>query len=144
MAQWNIHFDGNGEIKQIDNSPAPEKIGVLDHISIESDTVPSIHSLTHKVVHGVLIEKNDAEKAVALLPTPFEVKAAIYAELCATDAWAMPDRPMTDTTRSAWTTYRQTLRDLSKLASPTEMIVAWPVRPDGVDAVVGLRGRVPV
>jgi hypothetical protein len=139
MAQWNIHFDNNGEIKQIDNSPAPEKIGDLNHISIECSAIPSIHSLTHKVVNGVLTERTDEEKKVALIPTPFEVKAAIYSELCSTDEMIVSDRPsLVD-----WKPYRQTLRDLSKLAGPVEMITAWPVRPDGVDVVVGLRGRVP-
>jgi hypothetical protein len=141
MAQWNVHFDSAGEIKQIDNSPAPEKIRDLDHISIESDTAPSIHSLTHKVSNGDLIEKTDAEKAVALLPTLFDVKAAIYAELCATDALMLPDRPLTEVARTAWSTYRQTLRDLSKLPGVPEMTAAWPIRPDGVDAV--LRWRTP-
>ena len=94
--------------------------------------------MTHKVVNGVLTERTDEEKKVALIPTPFEVKAAIYSELCSTDEMIVSDRPsLVD-----WKPYRQTLRDLSKLAGPVEMVTAWPVRPDGVDAISELRKRI--
>jgi YHS domain-containing protein len=72
-------------------------------------------------------------------PTLWQVKAARDAELAATDAYMMPDRPMTDWAHEEWRAYRQKLRDLGSLSTADAMVAAWPVRPDGRDAIADMR-----
>ncbi|MDQ2083090.1 phage tail assembly chaperone [Xanthobacteraceae bacterium Astr-EGSB] len=74
-------------------------------------------------------------------PTVIEVKIARNQDLAATDVMMVTDRPMSDDLRTAWRTYRQTLRDLGAIDTASEMISAWPLRPDGRDAIIALRAR---
>lgn len=81
-----------------------------------------------------LVSKHDDEITHALLPDEFEVKSAILRELEATDFFANPppDMPRKGQLLLDWQTYRQALRDLSKLGGgPVAMVRAWPLRPDG-------------
>jgi hypothetical protein len=91
-----------------------------------------------------VVDLSAEEKALASLPSTFDVKAAILKELESTDSFAnVPaDRPRSGPLALDWLPYRQMLRDLSKLATPVVMVKAWPVRPDGVDAVGDLRQRI--
>lgn len=92
-----------------------------------------------------LVSKADDEIAHAMLPDLFEVKSAILRELEFTDKYASPpsDMPLKGAFTIDWLPYRQSLRDLSKLSSPVEMVKAWPMRPDGTDAIAPLRARIP-
>ncbi|MBS7698780.1 MULTISPECIES: phage tail assembly chaperone [unclassified Chelatococcus] len=60
-------------------------------------------------------------------------------ELIVTDAFMVPDRPISSELREAWATYRQALRDLPDAGDAAAMVAAWPIRPDGIDAVIHLR-----
>ncbi|UFW75214.1 phage tail assembly chaperone [Bradyrhizobium sp. WU425] len=61
-----------------------------------------------------------------------QLRDAVRAELAASDKFMMPDYPMSDAARAAWTVYRQALRDCSKgNATSAAMLAAIPARPDG-------------
>jgi hypothetical protein len=90
------------------------------------------------------------EIAALNAPTMFEIRGIVAAELLDTDVYALPDLPISMPIRAQWTSYRQTLRDLSKpheiddpqrRPTPSEMIAAWPARPDGVDPIASIRKR---
>jgi hypothetical protein len=145
----NFHYHPEtGEIVSWDNSngPLPAKshfsghvVAAIKFIGQHSDIDPK----RHKIANGQVVEKTAAEKTAALLPTLHEIKCAILRDLEATDSLAVLDRPMADDVRAAWRTYRQALRDLSKLPGPSNMVRAWPIRPDGVDAITDMRKRIP-
>lgn len=125
----NAHYNpSTGEVLQFDNCPVPPERGdgsVVLTLDIE-EAFPGRYACANhfKVVDDKLVEVG---------PPPvseIEVACAIYAELCATDQYMVPDRPMSDDKRQAWRNYRQTLRDLSKLPVD-QRIIAWPQRPDG-------------
>ena len=78
-----------------------------------------------------IVRKSVAEVTAAKLPKDHEIASAIAAELSSTDQYMMPDRPITDAKRAVWATYRQALRDLSKLQDVAAMVAAFPAHPDG-------------
>ena len=83
-----------------------------------------------------VVEQTRAEMIDAMR---LDVTNAIAAELAATDGYMVPDRPLTEQQRDAWTAYRQALRDLRGDAEA--MVSAWPFRPDGTDAAANLYAR---
>jgi len=102
-----------------------------DHEIARLQSDATIDPALHKVdlEYLCVIDKTLAEKLATLLPV---VNATIRCELAATDAFMALDRPVSDTLRAAWITYRQALRDLSKnYADAASMIRNWPSRPDG-------------
>lgn len=117
---------------------------LTDHRIVRLD-VPHIDPRLHRinVETDQLSEISAGEIALADRPTVDEVQAAIVAQLQATDAFMMPDRPLSDPARAAWAVYRQALRDLSNRAAVTvaDMLAAFPQRPDGADPVASLRLR---
>jgi hypothetical protein len=72
-----------------------------------------------------------------------DVKSARMLELDATDDYINwpHDRPGAEEMRARWTPYRQSLRDLGRFTTVNEMLAAWPLRPDDLDAVAHLRER---
>jgi hypothetical protein len=83
----------------------------------------------------------DHEIAAARAPQVWEITQAIMFELAATDAMMAPDRKVDN--RDLWIAYRQELRDVSKNnASASDMVIHFPLRPDGVDIVAALRARI--
>lgn len=136
----NIRFDpATGAIKQMDSSPVPVS-GDLDSIQIEippGESFPAHYISTRRVdvTTRTLIE-------VAPEVQRHEVDQAIFNELSNTDQYVISDRPMTRPKRAAWKAYRQALRDLSKLPSVTDMLAAWPMRPDGTDTAAHLKSRI--
>lgn len=149
MSRLNIHYSAlTGRIIAWDSAHRPdnETRSHLDGLCIvKVDGYPTIDFARHKIDLKTLklIEMSDAEKANARLPSDIEVRCAIEAELSRTDSFAVPDRPLTDNERGAWKVYRQVLRELSQMAPPAQMVKAWPIRPDGADAISDLRARVP-
>lgn len=98
-----------------------------------------------------LVDKTPVEIALALQPTVIEMSHLVLSELSQTDQHIVPDRPMPESRRQSWIAYRQSLRDLSKpqdaedptrRPTPAEMVLAWPVRPDGTDPVQHIRERI--
>lgn len=144
MSRFFVHYKpDNGEIlgHEITEHPG-EKAGCerveLNCVSRTLD--PRLYRIDPKTF--MLVEKTTEERRLSLLPSLREVQEQIFYELRGTDGEVVADRPMPDERRNAWQSYRQTLRDLSKLATPVDMVRAWPVRPDGADAIMELRGRV--
>lgn len=146
----NIHYHRvTGQIMMVDVHSVPRlKSHWSDHfvtfVAAEDGCAITIDAKSQKidVLTGELIDKAHDEQAHALLPDALAVAHAIAYELQHTDGYAVPDRPMNDAKRASWKTYRQTLRDLSKLSTPVERVAAWPLRPDGSDAIPALRERV--
>jgi hypothetical protein len=99
---------------------------------------------TQRICDGRLVWKTAAEKRLARLPTRAQVEGAIRAELSLTDFTQLPDTRFTPQERALWATYREALRDLSKIADPESMIRAWPVNPGGSDSeiVAALKTRI--
>ena len=124
------YYRSNGEIEGWENSPEPIPRDGCDIITVEMPpgfVMPD--PKLQKVEDGKLADKSDAERERASLPTEAELQAAIAGELRLTDAYMMPDRPLSDAERAAWISYRQSLRDLSRLATPADRLAAWPTRP---------------
>lgn len=144
-----IHFRASdGEIFGHENSLSPDKRPGLE---IASFKVPDgRHIIPDPLLHKIdpvtldLVDKTETERELALRPplvTLDDIKAAIGAALRASDAYMMPDRPLSDDVREAWVEYRQMLRDLSKLGTASEMINAWKIDPSGNDQIAALRAR---
>lgn len=112
-----------------------------DHEIVRLD-VDTPDPVRHKIVAGRMIERTAAEIAEANRPTVSQVSSAISRELAATDEFMVSDRPLSDAVRAAWGSYRQALRDLSKLPDPISQVKAWPTRPDAADPIPSLRSRV--
>lgn len=112
-----------------------------DHEMVRLDDTPLIDARTHRIeiATGALIEISQAEIAIEGAPRLIEIEALVRGALAASDEFMMPDRVVPD--REAWVTYRQALRDLSDQPDAAAMVDAWPVRPDGIDAIAGLRTR---
>lgn len=135
-----IHYRAeDGEIFGWETSSVPTERGDLEIVSFPegSHLEPKLQKIDTASL--TLVDKTDAEKAAANAPTLRQLQEAVFKELCRTDSFVVPDRPMTDATRAAWSTHRQMLRDLSKLATPADMINAWPTPPDGVDPITNLK-----
>ena len=141
----NIHYDPEtGDIKQIDNSePHPETGEVMP--SHDGVFVASIKVDGAVFGSGLNPGKFKFDAATQSLlpytppPSREMINCIIYSELCNTDSLMPPDRAMSDEKRASWATYRQALRDLSKLPDVAAMIAAFPMRPDGVDPIPTIR-----
>ena len=85
-----------------------------------------------------IVRRTRAEIAEALR---LSVTNAIADELARTDMVMVDiaDRPMPTEQRGRWRDYRQALRDLT--GSVEDILAAWPLRPDGIDAAQRLRER---
>lgn len=122
-----------------------------------------------KVEGGRVVQKTASERFFYNVPAEHEIRAARYAELTVTD-WTDSAGHLIDKAqqkakarrqaaarkagepvepddepqkiRAEWQKYRQALRDLGALSNPVEMIEAWPLRPDGTDAIALLRARI--
>jgi hypothetical protein len=146
-AVLHLHYrTSDGEIVGHENTEVPVPQSGCDLLSVEIDHGQPLHidPAAMKIANGVLVEKSAAEKTVALAPTATDVSRVVIVQLQATDAWMMPDRPVSDDDRAQWVAYRKGLRELSKgdpAPSPAAMIAAFPERPDGFDAIGHLRAR---
>lgn len=111
---------------------------------IDDGLAPDVDPARDKIdlATGQRVRKSDDERARSLRPHAIEVAYQIASELNATDQYMVLDRPIADSVRASWATYRQALRDLSNLGGPVEIITAWPTRPDGADAISHLRSRI--
>lgn len=135
MNKIHIHYrPSDGQIFGFENTLQPTPQPDCEIISIivpdGKHIIPDSKQYKIDITTLELIEKSPKEQADANIPTAFEIRNRIASELQRTDQYMMPDRPMNSDTRNAWVIYRQALRDLSKLATPIEMVNAWPLRPD--------------
>lgn len=127
MSIINIHYrETDGEIGGWETgTPTPR-----DGLAIATvETIPDPKTQKIDTATKTLIDKTPVEVALASAPTLLDVQAKVARSLAASDAYMMPDRPLADTTRQAWTVYRQALRDLSKLPTPAAQLAAWPAIP---------------
>jgi hypothetical protein len=143
MSSFYIHYRAtDGEILAHELTTVPSALDGLERIQLDEATYPDPKLHKVDISTKTLVDKTEAERRSALLPTDHEVKSAIFYELRATDSEVVSDRPTASAAVEAWKTYRQTLRDLSKQATPTAMIQTWPTRPDGTDVASNLRARI--
>lgn len=114
------------------NSSVASMIEGHDHLEIGN--APAPHYKRHVVdIETLTIRQLTPKEQLDLQrPTELEIRSARYHELKETD-WRE--------TRQDWAAYRQTLRDITKAGETGAMIAAWPLRPDGSDAISGLRFR---
>jgi hypothetical protein len=112
--------------------------------TIEDGTSISINPVCEKIDTrtGRRVAKTWEQQRLASMPSDVELRECIAAELSATDQYMVPDRPLPPESRSAWVSYRQALRDLSKINDPVTMVEAWPDRPSGPDPISALRARI--
>ncbi len=103
-------------------------------IEVPAELFDASLSFTHKVKNGKLVEMSKAEKLARLMPTTLDLLDIRYIELSGSDVMWAPGRKVDPTVLAAWETYRQALRDLTKLGGPQEMLDGWPKRPDGTIA----------
>lgn len=115
-----------------------------DHLIARLEDTTQIDPRTHRidVATGGLVEKSASDIAQENAPRLFEIESIVRGALAASDEYMMPDRTVSNL--DAWIIYRQALRDLSDRPDAAAMIDAWPVRPDGIDAIAGLRTRLTV
>jgi hypothetical protein len=142
MSNFYIHYRAtDGEILGHELTTVPSTLDGLERVQVEPvHPDPKLHKVDTATLQ--MVDKTEAERKAALLPTDHEVKSAIFYELRATDSEIVSDRPTAGDTVQSWKTYRQALRDISKQATPTAMIQAWPTRPDGTDVASILRTRI--
>jgi hypothetical protein len=140
----NIHYDpSTGEIKQIDNSEPHHETGEIMP-SHDGVTVASIEMDGAKFGNGInpgnfKFDVGTQSLVPHISPLSRErINCFVYSELCSTDEFMSADRPLPDEKRAAWTSYRQALRDLSKLQDANAMLSAFPSRPDGLHALAHL------
>lgn len=131
----NVHYrTTDGEIFGFDNSLSPIKQNGCEIASFEISPNPKTQKIDLATLQ--LIEKTAAEQELVNQPTLVDVQSTIFKQLSDTDSFMLPDRPLSIEIRAAWVTYRQALRDLSKLDGPAAMVQAWPTRPDNVDPLL--------
>ena len=66
---------------------------------------------------------------------PRHILAVREKEFTATEGWGSADRPLTDEVIE-WRAYRQALRDITENGRTVKaMVKAFPIRPDGTDAI---------
>lgn len=146
----NVYYrPADGEIHSWDNGLPVEKPG----LSVTRILLPDGHSFSPDVaVHrvdpetGDLVDKTPLEREIVARPTIDEIRAARLAALSVSDAMMLSDRDLSENAFAAWRDYRKALRDLTKDASgrartAMEMFDAFPVAPDGTDAVWLFRKR---
>ena|SRR6202790_4215942 len=124
---------GTGEITGHD-SGNDQPFEHPDHVWVEMETDIHPHPKMHiiDVATKTIRDMTDAEKVTANLPTEFQVRHARYLELKEFD-WR-ENHP-------GWKEHRQALRDITKAGDAIAMVKAWPLRPDGTDAISHLRAR---
>lgn len=147
-----LYRTGTGAIFACETSPSQTLPADWGSISVPDDGMMPTGK-THRVdvttnPHA-LVALTETERLEANAASNAEIASHIEQELSGTDQFMVPDRPMTDDQRAAWTEYRQTLRDLSKsdpargrTRTVAEMVRDWPKRPDGSDPVPHLRSRI--
>lgn len=114
-------------------------------IAVDLDDAPDPKTEKIDTVTLLLVAKNATEQVAANVVTEREVQVAIFVALSSSDSKMLPDRDdISPQDRNKWVMYRKTLRDLSKgdpRPTPAAMIAAWPLDPDGIDAIANLRNR---
>lgn len=141
----NIHYDPTtGNIDGYDTDPdSPARPG-LAVVWSRVDEIPNVKLYKVNTDTLWLVPKTVEEITEANRPTKAEVNGAVYVTLLASDVYMLPDYPVTPEVQDSWKVYRQALRDLSKGSpAPTadEMIAAWPLDPNGNDAIANLKER---
>lgn len=123
-----------------DANPAPR-----DGLSLAfSESHPDYITQKIDVATGRIVSKSDAEIAHENQPSMTEVRAAVELELWRSDKFVLQDFPVSQDVCAAWMVYRKALRDLSKgdpRPTSAAMIAAWPLDPNGKDAITNLRNR---
>lgn len=149
MSYLHIHYiPATGEITCWDNGYREDgnmkshMKGSIVLTKFFDEAPPDLKSKKIDTATSEIVDKTPAELASENLPTAQQVINAVYVELSATDKYVLPDFPITSQQQNAWKSYRKALRDISKgNPAPTlaTMIAAWPLDPNGNDAIPQLR-----
>lgn len=135
--EYRLYYHETGQIWGHDTGTVDEPTMYADaaFIMIPRDELPD--RTTHAVdLETKAIRPMTADERLRFnLPTAWDLTCVREVELTNTD-WR-EGKPG----QEAWTTYRQTLRDITKAGGPLEMLTAWPKRPDGGDAIEIIRKR---
>ena len=122
-----VHYDpADGEIlgwgHGFDPDPIPGKaVGYVEPFDGPLDPLRQKYNAGARRV----IAKDAAEQRASRLPKLFDLQQAIFAEMRRTDEFMVADYPIIDDEFSAWKSYRQQLRDLSRHNGPIDMIDGW-------------------
>jgi hypothetical protein len=146
MIKIHIYYDAiTGEIDGIDNGSFPIDRAGKKTLLLQVDKIPDRRTDKIDINSLFIVPKTATEIKEFDRPTKFDVDAAVYDALKTSDAFVLPDYPITQQQRDAWIIYRQKLRDISKgnpRPNAAQMIEAWPLDdPNGTDAVAHLRNR---
>ena len=125
-----IIYDSDGKISRAGSCSADN----WDLISVSSGETlmeGTADFITQKVVNGVIVSKSDSE----LEAINDENLIASYRkdrdiQLQASDWTQLPNCPLTDTKKSEWATFRQSLRDLPSHSNWPNLVDGdWPDEP---------------
>ena len=108
---------------------------------VETTTKPTINALTHKIEEGTpafsdgawrqvwnVVELTDDEIQDINLAASIEVRAERDKKLTDTDWTQIPNNALSDESKTAWATYRQSLRDITA-DSGFPHSITWPDQP---------------
>ena len=139
---YRVHYDrGTGKIQSCEFTNVPSAHPGYDYIDAKVEEHVAAASHRVDLASKTIVPLTEDEKRILDAPTLSEVQSAVRAELAATDRTQLPDFPLKHGTVEQWRAYRHALRRLSDLGTPAPMIGAWPLRPDGADAIPLLRKR---
>ena len=120
-----IMFDAMGTIEldegqsSIDVAVAPDS---LDNYTIENREEDGVDNY-------VLVRKTDADITAQQNNNKWELVRQERAKLLKDTDWTQSaDSPLTDSKKTEWATYRQSLRDVTNQSDPFN--VTWPTEPD--------------
>jgi hypothetical protein len=99
---------------------------VKQYNSIDYNTEQVEYSLVGNEIHANKVSKNNNEETLAIL------RGQRNKLLTQSDWTQIPDSPLSDSKKTEWATYRQTLRDLPATYSSITNInqVTWPTPPE--------------
>lgn len=137
----NVYFDpSTGKIVGHDTSLVASCWAGVE--ALECSDTPDHKRQKVDLATRTVVAMTPDEVLAADAPEEVETLHARRAELAAFD-WTDAAPHLSDETRAGWQAYRQALRDITLAGNSVAMVRAWPLRPDGTDAVARLRARCP-
>lgn len=137
-----VHYvTATGEIVGHENTVNP--VGLAGCKILLVETSPDHKTQKVDLLTLMVVDKTLDEQALANIPSVNDITFARWRDMAAFD-WIDTAPHLDAATRSKWQTYRQSLRDITKYGDAIAMVNAWPLRPDGTDAIAHLRTRIPI
>lgn len=144
-----VHYDQNGEIKQVSEGAWPHEREGLSCAIVLGMTVREVIGAIYRVDLESVGMGEDGWNRAKLIKvgehdtrlTRDDMMGLRNQELMATDQYMVEDRPLAPQEKQAWKDYRRTLRDLGQIESVAAIKAAWPNRPNGSDAIAHVREK---